>query len=100
MALTTFQCIIAEIFEEYISAFVQVFLNNFAFYEQQNKHLAHLHLCLEQRQHAQLGLNPAKCVFYVSTGALLSHIVSRSASNQTIVRIRVQTKTIGTVQGC
>ena len=76
-ALATFQCIIAEIFEEYIPAFMQVFLDDFAMYKQQIEHLGHLHICLQQCQHARLSLNPAKCAFYVTSSALLGLIVSR-----------------------
>ena len=35
------------------------------------------HICLEQFRAQHLSLNPAKCAFRVSSGAVLSHIVSR-----------------------
>ena len=40
--LATFQCIITEIFGEYIHAFMQVFLDNFAVYSSRGKNLRHL----------------------------------------------------------
>ena len=46
-ALATFQCIIAEIFEEYIPAFMQVFLDDFAVYDHQVEHLDQLRLYLD-----------------------------------------------------
>ena len=40
IALDTFQRIITEIFDEYITVFMQVFLDNFAIYGQQLEHLS------------------------------------------------------------
>ena len=45
-APATFQRIIAEVFGEYIPAFMQVFLDDFAVYGTRDKHLHHLRLCL------------------------------------------------------
>ena len=77
MAPTTFQRIISEIFKDFVMAFMQVFLADFAVYEQQLEHLAHLQLCLERCKHARLSLNRTKCAFHVTSGALLGHIVSQ-----------------------
>ena len=46
-APTTFQCIITEIFGEYIPGFLQVFLDDFAVYDGRAEHLRHLWLYLE-----------------------------------------------------
>ena len=46
-APATFQRLIREIFGEYILAFMQVFLDDFAVYGTWNNHLHHLQLCLE-----------------------------------------------------
>ena len=73
---TTFQRIITEIFDEYILAFMQVFLDDFAVYGQQLEHLTQLHLCLDRCHQDRLSLNPTKCVFVVTSGNLLGHIVS------------------------
>ena len=43
---TTFQRIITEIFDDYIQAFMQVFLYDFAMCGQQLEHLNQLRLCL------------------------------------------------------
>ena len=77
MAPTTFQRIIMEIFGEFIPAFMQVFLDDFAVYSREGEHLQHLRLCLEKCRAYRLSLNPVKCVFGVSSGALLGHIVSK-----------------------
>ena len=86
----TFQRIISD-FEDFIPAFMQVFLDDFAVYGQQMEHLAHLRLCLERCRQARLSLNPTKCAFHVTSGALLGHIVNRDgiamdpAKGQTIL---------------
>ena len=74
-APATFQRIISEIFEDFIPAFMQVFLDDFAVYGQHAEHLQHLQLCLERCCHLRLRLNPAKCAFQVTRGALLGPIV-------------------------
>ena len=73
MAPATFQRIIMEIFGEYILAFMQVFLDDFAVYSRQTEHLDHLRLCLEKCREYRLSLNQAKCVFRVISGNLLDH---------------------------
>ena len=73
----TFQCIIFEILEDFIPAFMQVFLDDFVVYGQHTKHLAQLWFCLGRCRHARLSLNPAKCAFHVTSEALLGHIVSK-----------------------
>ena len=46
-APTMFQRIISEVFGEYIPAFMQAFLDDFAVYGTRKDHLHHLWLCLE-----------------------------------------------------
>ena len=75
-APATFQRIITEIFEEYIPALMQVFLNNFAVYNIRGDHLSHLQLCLEKCRSTRLSLNPTKCAFGVMSDTLLDHILS------------------------
>ena len=72
----TFQQIISEVFGEYIPAFMQVFLDDFAVCRTRKDHLHHLRLCLERCRIARLSLNPAKCDLGMTSGALLGHIVS------------------------
>ena len=66
-----------EIFGEYIPAFMEVFLDDLAIYSREEDHLQHLRLCLEKCRAYRLSLNTAKCVFGVSSGTLLGHIVSK-----------------------
>ena len=56
---------------------MQVFLDDFAVYGTTTDHFTHLQLCLERCRTARLSLNPAKCAFGVTNGALLGHIVSK-----------------------
>ena len=66
-----------EIFREFIS---EVFLDDFAVYSQEGDHLQYLRLCLEKCRVYQLSLNPEKCVFRVSSGALLGQLLARMVS--------------------
>ena len=76
-APTIFQRIIMEIFREYIPTFIQVFLDDFDVYSLREDHLDHLRMCLEKCRTARLSLNPVKCAFEVTSGALLRHIGNR-----------------------
>ena len=58
----TFQRIITEIFDDYILAFIQVFLNDLSMHYQQLEHLTQSRLCLDRCRQARLSLNPTKCV--------------------------------------
>ena len=60
---TTFQRLIQEIFDDYIPAFMQVFLDDFVVYSKKVDHFEHLRLCLERFRQGRLSLNPAKCAF-------------------------------------
>ena len=73
----TFQRIIIEFFGKYIPAFMQVFLDDFVVYSKQEEHLDHLRMCLKKCREYRLSLNPGKCVFGVTSGTLLGHIVSK-----------------------
>ena len=77
MVPATFQRIITEIFNEYIPAFMQVFLDDFTVYDQRLEHMIQLRLCLDRCREARLSLNPEKCVFLVTSANLLGHIVSQ-----------------------
>ena len=85
-----------EIFEEYIPAFMWVFLDDFAVYGWKTEHMDHLRMCLEKCRTARLSLNTAKCVFGVPSGALLGHIVSkdRIAVDQNKVKVILQDLTL------
>ena len=54
--LATFQHIIAKIFEDYILAFMQVFLDDFVVYVQQIEHLEYLRMCLTRCRQARFSL--------------------------------------------
>ena len=73
----TFQRIITEIFDDYILAFIQVFLNDLSMHYQQLEHLTQSRLCLDRCRQARLSLNPSKCAFFVTSDTLLGHIISQ-----------------------
>jgi hypothetical protein len=66
-----------EIFEDYIPGFMQVFLDDFAVFGTRKAHLQHVEMCLKKCRETRMSQNPAKCAFAVTSGMLLSHIVSK-----------------------
>ena len=77
MMFATFQQTITQMFGEYIAAFMQVFLDDFAVYGTKAEHLAHLQLYLERCCTSRISLNPTKFSFGITSGACHGHIVSR-----------------------
>ena len=69
-ATATFQRVIQEIFANYIPAFMQVFLDDFAVYSSRVDHFKQLQLCLEKCGQGRLSLNPAKYAFRERSGTL------------------------------
>ena len=59
---TAFQRIVKEIFEEYIPAFMHVFLDDFSIFSRREDPLDHLWMCLEKCRGSRLSFNMAKCV--------------------------------------
>ena len=55
---------------------MHVYLDDFAVYTARHDHLHHLRLYLERCCAAHLSLNPAKCTFGVTSGALDDEIVN------------------------
>ena len=76
-APATFQRMVQEIFYEYLTTFMRVFVDDFSVFGKQAEHLHQLMLCLEKCRQSKLKLNPAKCAFGVTSGVLLGHIVSK-----------------------
>ena len=68
---------VQEIFRDYLTSFMRVFLDDFSVFGQKAKHLEHLRQCLQRCKETRLSLNPMKCVFGVSSGVLLGHVVSK-----------------------
>ena len=76
-APATFQRMVQEIFYDYLTDFMKVFVDDFSVAGDRAKHLFHLRLCLQRCRDTRLKLNPAKCAFAVKSGILLGHIVSK-----------------------
>ena len=75
-APATFQRMVQEIFYEYLTTFMRVFVDDFSVFGKKADHLHQLMLCLDKCRQTKLKLNPAKCAFAVKSGVLLGHIVS------------------------
>ena len=76
-APATFQRMVQEIFYDYLTDFMKVFVDDFSVAGERAKHLFQLRLCLQRCRDTRLKLNPAKCAFAVKSGILLGHIVSK-----------------------
>ena len=77
-APTTFQRMVQEIFKDYLTTFMRVFLDDFSVFGSKVEHVAQLRLCLQRCRETRLSLNPAKCVFGVKSGVLLGHVISQA----------------------
>ena len=88
IALATFQRVIMEIFSDYIPAFMLVFLDDFVVHSRRIEHFKHLRLYLERCRQRRLSLNPEKCAFGVSSGALLGHIVSKEGIMDNLDKVK------------
>ena len=75
--------------------------DDFVVYGTISKHLSHLWLCLQRCQASRLSLNPAKCAFSVTSGALLGHVVSKEgiAVDPNKISAIIQAKTQITSKG-
>jgi hypothetical protein len=63
-APATFQKVVTKAFKEYLSKFMQVFLDNFNVYGSKKDHLGQLQKCLEECRQNGISLNPKKlCIF-------------------------------------
>lgn len=74
---STFQRLMMMLFRKYLNTFMQVFLDDFSVFGERKEHLTQLRLCLERCREGGVSLNPEKCYFFVSSGKLLGHIVSK-----------------------
>lgn len=74
-APATFQRMVQEIFNDYLTNFMKVFVDNFSVAGDKAKHLFHLRLCPQRCRDTRLKRNPQKIP--IKSGVLLGHIVSR-----------------------
>ena len=68
---------VQEIFYDYLTDFMKVFVDDFSVAGERAKHLFQLRLCLQRCRDTRLKLNPAKFAFAIKSGILLGHIVSK-----------------------
>lgn len=55
---------------------MRVFLDDFSVFVAEVEHLVHLRKCFLKCRQSHLSLNPTKCVFGVTSGIMLGHVVS------------------------
>jgi hypothetical protein len=71
----TFQRLMMDIFKDFLRHFLEVFIDDFAVFSNQEAHLEYLRKTFHQCWETNLKLHPGKCFFGMSSGILLGHIV-------------------------
>jgi hypothetical protein len=71
----TFQRLMMDIFKDFLRHFLEVFIDDFAVFSNQEDHLEYLWKTFQRCQETNLKLHPGKCFFGMSSGILLGHIV-------------------------
>jgi hypothetical protein len=71
----TFQRLMMDIFKDFLRYFLEVFIDDFAVFSNQEDHLEYLRKTFQRCRETNLKLHPGKCFFGMSSGILLGHIV-------------------------
>jgi hypothetical protein len=71
----TFQRLMMDIFKDFLRHFLEVFIDDFAVFSNQEDHLEYLRKTFQRCRETNLKLHPGKCFFRMSSGILLGHIV-------------------------
>jgi hypothetical protein len=71
----TFQRLMMDIFKVFLTHFLEVFIDDFAVFSNQEDHLEYLRKTFQQCRETNLKLYPGKKNFGMSSGILLGHIV-------------------------
>jgi hypothetical protein len=72
-----FSRIVITMFQEFIHKFVEVYMDDWTVYNLLNDHIGILWLIFDRCCEMKISLKLRKCIFYVSHGNLLGHIVCR-----------------------
>jgi hypothetical protein len=64
-----------DIFKDFLRHFLEVFIDDFTVFSNQEDHLEYLRKTFQQCRETNLKLHPGKCFFGMSSGILLGHIV-------------------------
>jgi len=76
-APTIFSRVFVATFKEYIHQFLEVYFDDWMVFGLFKDHVGSLRLMLERCRQYQISLNLKKCIFGVSVGILLGHIVCK-----------------------
>jgi hypothetical protein len=71
----TFQRLMMDIFKDFLRHFLEVFIDDFAVFSNNEDHLEYLRKTFQRCRETNLKLHPGKCFFGMSSGILLGHIV-------------------------
>jgi hypothetical protein len=71
----TFQWLMMDIFKDFLRHFLEVIIDDFAVFSNQEDHLEYLRKTFQRCRETNLKLHPGKCFFGMSSGILLKHIV-------------------------
>jgi len=71
------QRVVTKTFCEYIDVFMEIFLDDFTFFNDMLTHLEKLKNCFLNYKEFGINLNPKKCAFMVFLVTILSFIVSK-----------------------
>ena len=76
-APTIFSRVVVAVFKEFIHKFLEVYFDDWIVFGLMDNPVGALRLMLAKCREHQISLNLKKCIFYVSFGILLGHVVCR-----------------------
>ena len=85
----TFFIVVVVAFKEFIHKFLEVYFDDRTMFGLVKFHVASLHLMLDTCRMYQIALNLKKCMFCVSFGTFLGHVVCRAGPMVDLMKIAV-----------
>ena len=73
----TFQRLMMDIFKDFLRHFLEVFIDDFAVFNEKTDHHEFLRRTFQRCRETGLKLHPGKCFLGMESGVLLGHVVSR-----------------------
>ena len=73
----TFQRLTMDIFQDFLRYFLEVFIDNFAVFNEQDQYLEFMRKTFQRCWETRLKLHVGKCFMGMESGILLGHVVSR-----------------------
>ena len=88
----TFQRVMMIIFQEFLHKFLEIFIDDFCVYSEDEDHLEKLEAVFQKCRSSGLCLHPDKCFMAMQQGVLLGHVISKAG-------IAVDQDKVGLIQG-